>query len=442
MFTYEKFKTLLLITMIGVSLFLFIKKPFYLGLDLQGGMQVILEAKETENMKADLEAINGVLAVIRNRVDGLGVSEPVIRKKGDKQVSVELPGVKDPERAIELIGKIALLEFREGQWAPGDVSSLSKEKLDILVGKDAELKTYNILDDSGNVVSERQLFLKKPALTGADLKSAVPGTDNFGEPVVNIEFTAEGSKKFYEVTSRSVGKPLAIVLDGVIISAPNISEPIPGPRAVISGGFSIQEMRDLVIQLKAGALPIPVEVISKKVIGPTLGAKSIQKSKIAGIIGIVLVCIFMILFYRFAGILACGALFTYLLFTLAIIKLIPITLTLPGLAGIILTVGMAVDANVIIFERIKEERALGRPAIVSIKNGFSRAFVTIIDANITTLLAAFVLFWLGTGTIKGFAVTLTLGILVSMVSAIFITRIFLEAFPKPAFPAKKGPSSS
>jgi preprotein translocase subunit SecD len=415
------------ILVIAACIVLFVKIPLNLGLDLQGGSRLILEAQTTKDMNIE-DAVAGTLGVIRSRIDSLGVTEPIIQRKGIKQIVVELPGIKDPQRAIKLIGETALLEFVEAQWAPGDVSSLTAEKLEILAGKNARLDKVVSYDKKGNIISEKPIILKKVGLTGADLKMAAPGTDSYGKPTVSIEFNAQGAKKFREVTARSVGKPIAILLDNKIISAPNVEEPINGGRAQITGNFSVYEVRDLVIKLKAGALPVPVKIISNKIIGPTLGRDSIEKSKKAGLIGLVIVCLFMVYFYKKPGFMASFALVAYLLITITVLKLFNATLTLPGIAGLILTIGMAVDANVIIFERIKEEEALGDTLKSSVERGFKKAFKTILDANITTLISAVVLFWLGTGTVRGFAVTLSIGILVSMFSAIFVTRVLIELF--------------
>lgn len=429
-----KIKLLLVVGIVIAAIFVMQKIPINLGLDLQGGMQLILEAKDTDKIKVDNDAVLGVLDVIRRRLDPGGTKELVIARKGQRQILIELPGEENPEHAIALVGETALLEFVEAEWAPGDASALTPEKLEILAGPEARLDTLVERDNTGKVVSERPIILRKSVLSGRDLKFAGPGTDQFGEPVVSIEFTPDGAKAFRDITARNVGKPLAILLDGRIISAPNISEPISGGRAQISGRFTVAEMRDLVIKLKAGALPVPVEIVSNRIVGPTLGRDSIEKSKKAGLVGLVGLVIFMVIFYRMAGVMAGIALLTYLLLVGSAIKLLGATLTLPGIAGLILSVGMAVDANVIIFERVKEEKALGQPLKAAIKNGFSRAFLTILDANVTTMIAAIVLFWLGTGTIKGFAVTLSLGILISMFSAIVVTRLLMdgmvEFFPK------------
>lgn len=400
--------------------------PTRLGLDLQGGTRLVLEARDTPDQPVDSDTMLGILSVIRNRVNGLGVTEPVLQRKGLRQIVVELPGVKEPERAIKLIGETALLEFTAAEWAPENLASLSAEKQEILVGKDANIASLPIEDANGNSVGSRTLILKKAVLTGADLKFADPGTDEFGNPVVSISFKKEAAKRFADLTRSNMGKPIAIVLDGKVVSAPNVRAVITNGQAVIEGGFSVREMRDLVIKLKAGSLPVPVEIVSNRIVGPTLGKDSIEKSKVAGMIGLVIVSVYMLLFYRLSGLVANGALCVYLLLVMSLLKVFDATLTLPGIAGVILTLGMAVDANVIIFERIKEELRLGETVLGAINSGYSKAFVAIIDSNITTMIAAVVLFWLGTGTIKGFAVTLSIGIIVSMFSAIFVTKLLLS----------------
>lgn len=349
----------------------------------------------------------------------------VIRLKGDRQIVVELPGIEDPERALNLIGETAILEFVEAEWVPGDLSLLSEDEKELLLGKDYRLDTVKFYDRAGNVVREAQIVLKKTVLTGNELKWAGPGTNEYGQPNVSIEFTSEGATKFQAITTRSVGKPLAILLDGVVISAPNINEPITGGRAQISGGFSITEVQDLVIKLKAGSLPIPVKIVENRIIGPLLGKDAIEKSKIAAYIGFSFVALFMIGYYRGNGFIAIIALLIYAILDLTVLSLFNATLTLPGIAGLILSIGMAVDANIIIFERFKEELKLGKTLVNALESSFKRAFHTIFDANVTTIIAAVVLFYLGTGSIKGFAVTLIIGILTSMFTAILVTKLFL-----------------
>ncbi|MEE8638184.1 MAG: protein translocase subunit SecD, partial [Candidatus Margulisiibacteriota bacterium] len=263
-------------------------------------------------------------------------------------------------------------------------------------------------------------------LTGGLLKGAWPGVDEYGNPVVDIEFSSEGAKLFAEVTARSVGRPIAILLDKKIISAPNVREPIPSGKAQISGDFTIEEVQDMVIKLKAGALPIPVKPVETRIVGPTLGKDSIDKSKVAGMIGFAIIAAFMILYYRLPGFLADLALGIYIIILFGALSLIHATLTLPGIAGLLLSIGMAVDANIIIFERLKEELRLKKTIKLSIDTSFKRALSAILDSNVTTVIAAATLFFVGTGSIKGFAVTLSVGIAASMFTAMVITRMLMN----------------
>jgi len=262
----NQLRFLILLGVVGASVYILMQLPITLGLDLQGGTRLVLEGQETEKIKVSDDAMAGVAAVIRNRIDALGVTEPTIQRKGRDQVIVELPGVKDPERAIKIIGDTALLEFIEAEWSPGDSRTVSAEKLKEFYGGEARLDFVKEMRD-GRVESERPIILRKAVLTGADLKGAWPGLDQYGNPVVDIEFNSHGAQIFGEVTSRSVNKPIAIVLDKKIISAPNVREPIPSGKAQISGSFSAEEVQDLVIKLKAGALPIPVRLIETRIVG-------------------------------------------------------------------------------------------------------------------------------------------------------------------------------
>eukprot|EP01047_Picozoa_sp_COSAG01_P000255 COSAG01_NODE_4_length_55812_cov_1344.168109_17_plen_443_part_00 len=424
----KPFRILFVLAVFCLSVYVVLKAPLYLGLDLKGGVRVVLEAKDTPLRVVDQDAVLGAMEVIRQRVDGLGVSEPIIQRKGFKQIIVELPGVQDAQRAIQLIGQTALLTFVEAEWAPMEVASLSPDKIKLLAGDHARLAEVLDYDEMGRVARRTPIFLKKTVMAGGDLKAAFAGTNQFGQPSVDIEFTPKGAKLFQQVTARNVGKPLAILLDGKIISAPNIRQAISGGRAQIEGGFTIREMRDLVIQLKAGALPVPVEVLSDKIVGPSLGADSINKSKVAFMVGFGLLILYMIFTYRIMGFIATLSLIYYLVLVLAIFKLFQATLTLPGIAGLILTLGMAVDANIIIFERIKEEFRQKVQFKKAISDGFSKAFVAILDANLTTLVAALVLFFLGSGSIKGFAVFLSIGILASMFTAVVVSKLFIEVY--------------
>ena len=432
----SKFKLFFTASLLVLSTFIIIKKDINLGLDLQGGMHLILQAKSPNDQPLTRESVLGSIEVIRNRIDSLGLTEPSIRIKGKDQISIELPGIKNPEEAKEMIGDTALLEFALAEWAPPGIENLTKENQEILIGKNGKLAFLDDTD-SQNQPIRRPIILKEIALTGGDLNQASPGTDQFGKPIVNLDFNQEGSNKFYQATARSINKPLAILLDKRIISAPNVNEAISGGKAQISGSFTPTEVSNLVIKLNAGALPVPVEIISEKQIGPTLGRDSIEKSKLAFLIGMLLVALYMIFIYRGPGLLASISLITYIILAFSFFQLVGATLTLPGIAGFILTIGMAVDANVIIFERIKEELNDKLSLKASILNGFKHAYVTILDANITTLIAALVLFWLGTGTIKGFAITLSIGIIVSMFSAITITQALL-LFISPLSKFKKG----
>ena len=299
------------------------------------------------------------------------------------------------------------------------------DKLKEFYGPDARIDSVKEMKD-GRVESERPIILKKTVLTGADLKGAWPGLDSYGNPVVDIEFNGQGAQGFADVTSRSVGKPIAIMLDHKIISAPNVREPIPSGKAQISGSFSAEEVQDLVIKLKAGALPIPVKLMETRIVGPSLGKDSIDRSKIAGLLGFVFIVAFMILYYRLPGFLACIALSIYVPLTLAVLSLLHTTLSLPGIAGFLLSIGIAVDANVIIFERLKEELRLGKTIKAAFDASFQRAFAAILDSNVTTVIGAATLFFVGTGTIKGFAVTLVVGILCSMFTALTLTHMMMN----------------
>ncbi|MBI5699683.1 protein translocase subunit SecD [Candidatus Saganbacteria bacterium] len=421
----NQLRLLALLAIFGVSVFIIYTFPINLGLDLQGGTRLVFEGRDTDKVKVSDDAMAGVAAVIRNRIDALGVSEPVIQRKGANQVIVELPGVKDPDRAIKLMGDTALLEFVEAEWAPGDESILSPEKIKEFYGPDARLAKVPEVRD-GQAVSERPIILKKAVLSGADLKLAYPQIDEYGNPSVGFELSGEGGKAFAELTTRHIEKPIAIVLDGRIISAPNVKTPITEGKGIITGNFTADEVKDMVIKLKAGALPIPVKMIETRIVGPTLGKDSIDRSLVAGIIGFLFIIIFMTLYYRLPGFISILALIIYVSLTLMILSLLRTTLTLPGIAGFLLSIGMAVDADVIIFERLKEELRLGKTVKAAVEAAFERAFTAILDSNVTTVIAAATLFFVGTGTIKGFAITLSIGILVSMFTAIVLVRMMME----------------
>ena len=352
------------------------------GLDLQGGTHVVLQAVDTPEMKVDEDAVNRSVRIIERRVNELGLTEPVIQRQGKDRIIVELPGVKDPEKAIAMLGRTAMLHFQ---------------------------------DERGNVV-----------LTGSDLKDARAQISQGNQAVVGLEFNSAGADKFADLTAKNIGKQIAIVLDGEVLTAPVVQEAITGGRAQISGSRSIEDAERLAILLRSGSLPVKIEILENRTVGPTLGQDSKEKSIKAFGIGILGVFVFMILFYRLSGIVADIALLLYVMLLLLAMRYLGATLTLPGIAGIILSIGMAVDANVLIFERFKEEIRRGRTLRSAMDAGFGRAFVTIFDSNVTTLMAAAILFYLGTGPIKGFAVTLALGVLLSMFTAITVTKYLLR----------------
>lgn len=366
-----------------------VKNQIKLGLDLRGGADVVLEAQGTPDDPITDEKMERAVATIRERIDNLGVTEPVITRQGGKRIRVGLPEIQDTQRALEIIGKTAQLKF---------------------------------MDETGNVV-----------ITGNDIKDAKaaystnPAT-KMQIAVVSLELNTEGAKKFAESTKENVGKIIAILLDDNIISAPSVAEPITDGKCQISGSMTIEEAGDLAMLIRAGALPVELKTLQVTSIGPELGANSFEKSLAAGKIGILLVFLFMIIYYRLPGFLASIALVLYISIVLITLASIKATLTLPGIAGLILSIGMAVDANIIIFERIKEELNMGKTIRSAIDSGFRRAFLAIFDSNITTLIAAIVLFYLGAGPIKGFAITLSIGILASMFTAIVITKLLMKLF--------------
>lgn len=370
-------------------------KPTKLGLDLVGGSRLVLEAQTTKSVaEITPEVMERLQFAIENRVNKLGVAETVVQQIGDKRLLVEIPNVTDLKEAKAFLGETAQLEFK-------------KEA----VRKDGTTEWV------------------ETGLTGQDLAKSMLTTDSVGHWVVSLEFKAEGSRKFAELTKELVNKPMAIFFNGDLVSAPNVNEPIYGGKAQISGGdsgFAYDEAERMVNLLNAGALPVPAKVVEENTVGPTLGADSIQKSKVAGIIGLGFVMLFMLAYYRLPGLIADIALIIYSLMLFALFKAIPVTLTLAGIAGFILSIGMAVDANILIFERTKEELRAGRNLFTAINSGFDRAFTSIFDSNMTTIITCTILYLLGTSIVKGFALTLAIGVVVSMFSAITITKNFMH----------------
>ena len=501
---------------------LFTEKKLKLGLDLQGGMQVLLqvEADTTKlSSKEKEETVRTALEIIRNRIDQFGVSEPVIQRVGSDRISVQLPGIRDFSRAKNLIGKTALLEFKlvaesakiaeaflqlddfltENinefdyiqtflQDNPTEATTnladdiLEKEDSDTAQIEDSDAQTIstlsklvNLEQNSGQLMVVQNNFKivsqllkekrviqntlfgyrffvgkktainnfefypiylleKETELTGNFLESA---SVKFGEagnplspnkPYVALEFDKKGSDIFELITEQNIKRRLAIVLDDVVYIAPVIQDKIRGGAAQIYGDFTIEETQDLVIVLKAGNLPAPVSVLQESSTGPSLGADSIRQGFTAGLIGLLLILMFMIVYYKLSGLLSSIAVAVNILFIMAALTMFEATLTMPGIAGIILTIGMAVDASVLIFERIREELATGKTPYSAVDSGFNRAFITILDANITTLITASVLYQFGSGPIKGFAVTLSIGIIGSMFTSIVLTRAIFDNF--------------
>lgn len=374
---------------------LILTKPTKKGLDLVGGSRLVLEAQTTDTVaKITPDMMDSLRFAIENRVNKLGVAETVVQQIGERRLLIEIPQISDLNKAKEFLGETAELEFKK----------------------------------EGTPINGKPVWIST-GLSGKDVSKSLVSTSQGGEWVVDLEFNDKGTQKFADLTTKLVGKPMAIFFNGELTSAPVIREPIIGGRAQISGGeggFKYDEAKKMVDLLNAGALPVPAKIIEENTVGPTLGADSIHKSKIAGMIGIGVVMLFMLIFYRLPGLIADIALMCYTLILFALFKTIPVTLTLAGIAGFILSIGMAVDANILIFERTKEELRAGRTLFTAINAGFDRAWTSIFDSNMSTIITCTILYMLGTSVVKGFALTLALGVLVSMFSAVTITKNFMH----------------
>lgn len=387
-----------IVAIVIVATTVVVMKPTKLGLDLVGGSRLVLEAQTSEAVpKITPDILDSLQYAIEKRVNALGVAETSVQKIGDKRLLVEIPNISSPEEAKKYLGETAELEFKKPAGA----------------------------DKNGNIK------WLPTGLTGKDLKKAsIENSGQNGEWVVSLEFTLEGAKKFADLTGQLVGQQMAIFFNGELQSAPRINEPIPSGRAQITGGgkggFEYKEAKEMVDFLNAGALPVPAKIIEENSVGPTLGADSIHKSVVAGVIGVSLVMLFMIFYYRLPGAIASIALVVYSVIVFALFKIIPVTLTLAGIAGFILSIGMAVDANILIFERTKEELKAGRSLFTAINSGFDRAFTSIFDSNMTTIITCVILYFLGTSIVKGFALTLAIGVLISMFTAITVTKNFMH----------------
>ena len=388
-----------------------------LGLDLQGGMRVLLEADMPADQTVDAEAMEAARNIVENRVNALGVTEPIVQSVGSRRIQVELPGIQDPETAIETLKETGLME-----WVDTGTEYVRP-------GTVVQTDFGQSVEASEQVSPTETVY--HTVLTGRRLNTARVEFDRNGLPVIAFELDNEGAQIFAEHTANNIGSFLAIVLDKQVLSCPRIQSAIPEGRGQITGQFTVEEAKSMVLQLRYGALPIPLEVVDTRTVGPTLGETSVQKSVRAGAIGLVVVLLFMLVYYRLPGFLADLALIIYALLTLTIFKLVPVTLTLPGIAGFLLSVGMAVDANILIFERMREELRLGRTLQRAIQSGFRRAWTSILDSNVSTWITCLIL-WLfgnsfGASMVKGFAVTLAIGVLVSMFTAVIVTRTLIRA---------------
>ena len=451
----DKFRFwLVLLVIIGAGCFAYFQRDgLNLGLDLKGGAHIVLQAKDTPENPLRDDSIDRLLAVLRNRIDQYGVAEPIIQKSGSDRIIVDLPGIQDPAAALELIGRTAQMDFREVLASTGsnlpvepirknydsdiqfvnaqerwreEVARLSNASADLV----ARSKTVE-----GSIVAPAEeagmFYLLGPVLlSGKDLDNAEVNPDSLGRMGVSLEFNSNGARLFEDATARLIGKQLAIVLDNVVISAPVVQDRIGGGRAQITGRFTADEAGRLAIMLKAGALPVAVEIAENRSVGPSLGADSVRQGLEAGLFGAGMVLVFMLLYYQFRGLAADFALAVTVLLIFAGLIAFNATLTLPGIAGIILTLGMAVDGNVLIYERIREERNAGKTPAAALDSGFRKALVTILDSNITTLIAALVLFYFGSGSVRGFGVTLSVGLVASVFANIVVTRAILQLFIK------------
>lgn len=399
----------------------------HLGLDLVGGVQVLLEADLPQTETITTEAMQTAVSIVENRVNGLGVSEAMVQRVGARRIVVELPGIEDPERAIATVKSTGLLEFL-------DMSSLTSQEAIPLVGQ--TIKSDFGVDSSAvasaTLTSTATLTetIWHTVLTGADLEDALVTTDQVGKYQVSLSFTKDGATKFAAFTGDHIDDILAISLDKVVITVPSINNKIDDGQAVITGSFTYEEANQLAVQLRYGSLPVPLKIVETRTVGPSLGHDSLQKSMVAGMVGAILVMLFMGLYYRFPGLVADVVLLIYALVTFALYRYIPITLTLPGIAGFLLSTGSALDANILIFERMKEELRSGRTLLQAIDQGWQRAWPSIRDSNIATLITCLILAIFGSQSgatiVIGFAFTLAVGVAVSLFTALTITRTFLN----------------
>jgi preprotein translocase subunit SecD len=392
------------------------------GLDLQGGTQILLQAAPAPGQNVTPDDMNAAKTIVERRVNGLGVTEPHIQSQGSNRIIVELPGISNPDAAVQTLKSTGQLEFVEiGDRDPKIVDGVY-------------LRTTNSpnppnKDTQAKITAPYPDKVYRTIMTGRDLKQVGTTTDSSGAPAISFQLSDQGSQTFATYTSQNVGKILAIVLDNVVLSAPSIQTAITQGNGIIQGKFALSEAQNLAIQMRYGALPVPLEVVDRRTVGATLGADSVRKSITAGLIGLVAVLLFIIVQYRLPGIFAAVALIIYALLNLMIYKLVPVTLTLPGIAGFLLSIGMAVDANILIFERMKEELRWGRSVPAAFIAGFSRAWPSIRDSNLSTLISCAILWFFGRSfgaqAVSGFAINLALGVVLSMFTAVVVTRTFM-----------------
>jgi preprotein translocase subunit SecD len=442
----------LILLLVAAAITLLIKMPMRLGLDLQGGSQLTIEAQTTKDIpKITESSLEDIKKVIENRVNGLGVSEPLVQTMGNRQILVQLPGVSDPQEAEKVLGGTAQLDFREQKASTEEkfketIQQKEFAKFALAALKKSETKDAATIKAAKEAVKKGNAavaeMFTEPKITGKNLKTALAESSHQSSNWdVSLRFDDTGGKQFADLTKNlaGTGRSIGIFLDGDLLSYPIVDAQykatgISGGSAVINGNFTARDAETLAISLRGGALPVPVEIVENRTVGATLGQESIKSSIQAAIGGLMLVLIFMGVYYRVPGLVADVCLIIYTILTLAAFNLLGVTLTLPGIAGFILSIGMAVDANVLIFERTREELRAGKTLYRSVESGFNRAFSSILDGNLTTIIACVAMFWFGTGLVKGFAFTLGLGVVVSMFTALTCTRTFMLllvlGFPK------------
>jgi preprotein translocase subunit SecD len=421
------------------------------GLDLQGGLQVLLQADVPPGQTFDTATMEAARVVVENRVNGLGVTEPLVQLQGTNRIIVELPGIRNPDQAIATLRETGLLEFIEAgqtRLAEGDLVRTSLDVTPTITSTATLTGTTPLtgtapLTSTGALTNTQAPTTTQYAaggqvfhtlMTGRDLKDAYTTTNQKGQLAIGFQLTDAGAKIFGDYTAKHIGDIVAIVLDKKVISAPVIQSAIPNGQGIIesggTGGFSMAEAQSVAVQMKYGALPVPLTVVENRTVGPTLGQDSVQRSIRAGLVGLIIVLLFMVTYYRGPGFLADLALLIYALLNFAVYKLLPVTLTLPAITGFILSTGMAVDANILVFERMKEEIRAGRSLRVAMEAGFNRAWTSIRDSNLSTLITCGILFWFGSNfgasIVKGFAITLALGIVINLFTAIIVTRTFIR----------------